>query len=258
MRRHRYLGAQIVARGRSRGGEAGVYPSATAASRSRAARRGPTRKQPAASSNPPRLTRAPVTSDAGGYPWSGVLLGLGLVLSPAYWLGNQAIVQRALGARDTWSARASMIFGALLKTAVPAAFVLPGLLGIVLLQGEGIDPNEVYPTLIQQLLPVDAAGRRAAFKAERLPGPAQLIRAPDVLVPPAPGRRRGSESVEVASSGVILLTSRSAGNSIRQKTRDVSRPSRDLKRRNWEIAAQMERADLDGTDLGAFLDAMLR
>ena len=94
-----------------------------------------------------------------GYPWPGVLLGLGLVLSPAYWMGNQAIVQRTLGARDEWSARASMIFGALLKTVVPLAFVLPGLLGIVLLgDREGLEPNAVYPTLVRELLPVGARG----------------------------------------------------------------------------------------------------
>lgn len=91
-----------------------------------------------------------------GYPWPGILLGLGLVLSPAYWLGNQAIVQRVLGARDEWSARASMIFGGLLKTVVPVAFVLPGLLGVVLL-GER-DPNSVYPSLIRELLPVGLRG----------------------------------------------------------------------------------------------------
>jgi len=102
-----------------------------------------------------------------GYPWPGVLLGLGLVLSPAYWVGNQAIVQRTLGARDEWSARASMIFGAMLKTAVPLAFVLPGLLGIVLLgDREGLEPNAVYPTLVRELLPVGLRGvLLAAFLA---------------------------------------------------------------------------------------------
>ena len=34
------------------------------------------------------------------YPWPAVVLGLGLVLGPAYWVGNQAIVQRTLGASE--------------------------------------------------------------------------------------------------------------------------------------------------------------
>jgi len=99
-----------------------------------------------------------------GYPWPGILLGLGLVLSPAYWIGNQAIVQRTLGSRDEWSARSAMIFGGMLKTLVPAAFVLPGLLGLALL-GER-DPNGVYAELIGALLPAGLRGvLYAAFLA---------------------------------------------------------------------------------------------
>lgn len=111
-----------------------------------------------------------VTDENGapsGYPWTGVLLGLGLVLSPAYWLGHQAIVQRTLGAKDAWHARASMIFGAGLKTIVPLAFVLPGLLGVILLADqERVVPNEVYPGLIASLAPVGLRGLLyAAFLA---------------------------------------------------------------------------------------------
>lgn len=102
-----------------------------------------------------------------GYPWSGILLGLGFVLSPAYWLGNQAIVQRTLGAKDEWSARAAMIFGALLKTLVPLAFVLPGLLAIALWGDRAVtDANQIYPQLINELLPTGLRGvLYAAFLA---------------------------------------------------------------------------------------------
>jgi solute:Na+ symporter, SSS family len=102
-----------------------------------------------------------------GYPWSGILLGLGFVLSPAYWLGNQAIVQRTLGAKDEWSAKAAMIFGALLKTLVPLAFVLPGLLAIALWGDRPVaDANEIYPQLINELLPNGLRGvLYAAFLA---------------------------------------------------------------------------------------------
>jgi SSS family solute:Na+ symporter len=94
------------------------------------------------------------TGEPTDFPWTGILLGLGLVLSPAYWLGNQAIVQRLLGARDEWSARAALIFGALLKTVVPIAFVLPGLVGVVLFAGRPeVDPATIYPTMILELLP---------------------------------------------------------------------------------------------------------
>lgn len=105
--------------------------------------------------------------DNPDFPWTGVLFGLGLVLSPAYWIGNQAIVQRTLGAASEWDAKASMIFGALLKTIVPLAFVLPGILGLVLIEGaNSMKPDEVYPELIQRLLPVGLRGvLYAAFLA---------------------------------------------------------------------------------------------
>ncbi len=111
-----------------------------------------------------------IVDDAGeswGIPWTGVLLGLGLVLSPAYWIGNQAIVQRTLGAKDAWNARASVIFGAGLKIIVPLAFVLPGLLGVVLLADQSVDDaNDVYPSLIRSYAPVGLRGvLYAAFLA---------------------------------------------------------------------------------------------
>jgi len=107
------------------------------------------------------------TGEPTDFPWTGILLGLGLVLSPAYWLGNQAIVQRLLGARDEWSARAALIFGALLKTVVPIAFVLPGLLGVVLFAGQpDLDPATIYPRMILELLPDGLRGLLyAAFLA---------------------------------------------------------------------------------------------
>ena len=88
-------------------------------------------------------------------------------MSPAYWLGNQAIVQRTLGAKSEWDAKASMLFVAFLKTFVPLAFVLPVLLGLQLLGT--IDPDKtdgVYPLLIEELQPVGLRGiLYAAFLA---------------------------------------------------------------------------------------------
>jgi len=101
-----------------------------------------------------------------GLPWLGIVLGLGLVLSPAYWIGNQAIVQRTLGAKNEWHAQASMIFGAALKIIVPVAFVLPGLIAIVLLRERtGLDPNKAYPTLIDELIPVGVGLRGLLYAA---------------------------------------------------------------------------------------------
>jgi solute:Na+ symporter, SSS family len=98
------------------------------------------------------------------YPWPAVLLGLGFVLGPAYWIGNQAIVQRTLGTRSQNEARASYIFCAAIKLFFPVLLVLPGLIGLALFHeqlgkpGEGWDGNRVLPMLVANLLPTGVLG----------------------------------------------------------------------------------------------------
>ncbi|MBN1292453.1 MAG: sodium/solute symporter [Candidatus Latescibacteria bacterium] len=91
------------------------------------------------------------------YGWAGILFGLSFVLSPAYWLGNQAIVQRTLGARSEYEAKKSVLWGAFLKLFIPIILVGPGLAGIVLHPGleKG---DDIYPTLIHDLLPPGLTG----------------------------------------------------------------------------------------------------
>ena len=91
------------------------------------------------------------------YGWAGIIFGLSFVLSPAYWLGNQAIVQRTLGARSEYEAKKSVLWGAFLKLLIPFMLVGPGLAGIVL--HPGIESgDDIYPTLIHDLLPPGVTG----------------------------------------------------------------------------------------------------
>lgn len=98
------------------------------------------------------------------YPWPAVLLGLGFVLGPAYWVGNQAIVQRTLGTRTQNEARASYVFCAVVKLVFPVLLVLPGLIGLALFHeqlgqpGDGWDGNRVLPMLVVRLLPTGVLG----------------------------------------------------------------------------------------------------
>ena len=98
------------------------------------------------------------------YPWPALVLGLGLVLGPAYWVGNQAIVQRSLGVKSEADARASYVFAAVIKLVFPLLLVLPGLLAIALYgeelgaPGEGWDANRVLPIMIERLVPPGALG----------------------------------------------------------------------------------------------------
>ncbi|MCL4176439.1 MAG: sodium/solute symporter [Verrucomicrobia bacterium] len=98
------------------------------------------------------------------YPWPAVLLGLGFVLGPAYWIGNQAIVQRTLGTRTQNEARASYVFCAAIKLVFPILLVVPGLIALALFSkelgepGADWDGNRVLPMLVVRLLPPGVLG----------------------------------------------------------------------------------------------------
>jgi SSS family solute:Na+ symporter len=99
------------------------------------------------------------------YPWTGIVFGLGIVLSTAYFVGNQAVVQRALGARSEWDAKAGMILAGFLKLFIPFLVVVPGLAATALHPDLDLADRAV-PTLIRDLLPPGLTGLMfAAFFA---------------------------------------------------------------------------------------------
>jgi solute:Na+ symporter, SSS family len=99
------------------------------------------------------------------YPWTGILFGLALVLAPAYFIANQTIVQRSLGARDEWHAKASVLWGAFLKMFIPIFFVFPGLIALALYPGIE-NGDRAFPVMIRELLPPGMTGLMfAAFFA---------------------------------------------------------------------------------------------
>ncbi|MEC8839330.1 MAG: sodium/solute symporter [Candidatus Neomarinimicrobiota bacterium] len=91
------------------------------------------------------------------HPWSGILFGLGFVLANAYWIGNQSIVQRSLGARSMADAKASYIFGALLKILIPFAMVVPGIISLAY-NPDIADADKAMATLIKEIMPTGLIG----------------------------------------------------------------------------------------------------
>src|SRR6516225_6906993 len=94
-----------------------------------------------------------------GIHWTGIVLGLGWVISFGYWTTDFLVVQRVLSAKDLRSARLAPIIGAGFKMMVPFIVILPGLLGIALLPeklvGESVAAatgghsyNEVLPLML--------------------------------------------------------------------------------------------------------------
>ena len=108
------------------------------------------------SENPNHL-QAYLPADHPSYPWPGVIFGLGLVLSPAYWWAGQAILQRSLGAKSQWDASAGMMFAAFGKIFVPLLIVFPGLLALVM-HAQIEYPDMALPWIIKNVLPPGISG----------------------------------------------------------------------------------------------------
>jgi SSS family solute:Na+ symporter len=69
-----------------------------------------------------------------GIHWTGILFGLGFAISFGYWTTDFLVVQRVLAANSLRSARMAPVIGSFFKMAVPFIVILPGLLGLVVLQ----------------------------------------------------------------------------------------------------------------------------
>ena len=64
-----------------------------------------------------------------GIHWTGIVFGLGWVISFGYWTTDFLVVQRVLAAKDLRAAKMAPIIGAAFKMMVPFIVILPGLLG---------------------------------------------------------------------------------------------------------------------------------
>ena len=73
------------------------------------------------------------TDNPMGMHWTGIVFGLGAVLSMGYWTTDFLVVQRVLAAKDIRSAKMAPVIGSFFKMAVPLIVILPGLLGLAVL-----------------------------------------------------------------------------------------------------------------------------
>ncbi len=94
-----------------------------------------------------------------GIHWTGIVFGLGWVISFGYWTTDFLVVQRVLAAKDLRAAKMAPIIGAAFKMMVPFIVILPGLLALAVLPfkltGEtaalatgGHSYNEVLPLML--------------------------------------------------------------------------------------------------------------
>src|SRR4051794_4760325 len=90
-----------------------------------------------------------------GMHWTGIVFGLGAVISMGYWTTDFLVVQRVLAAKDLRSAKLAPIIGSFFKMMVPFIVILPGLLGLALLR----DPQGHLLRLVPGDLAWSDAGR---------------------------------------------------------------------------------------------------
>jgi len=94
-----------------------------------------------------------------GIHWTGIVFGLGAIISMGYWTTDFLVVQRVLSAKDLRAAKMAPIIGAGFKMFVPFIVILPGLLGLALLPMKlmpeaqaiatgGHSYNEVLPLML--------------------------------------------------------------------------------------------------------------
>ena len=91
------------------------------------------------------------------YPWPGIVFSLGIVMSTGYYVGNQAVMQRALGARSEWDAKAGMLTAGLFKLMIPILVLFPGMAARAIVPDLASD-DAAIPTLISTLLPAGLKG----------------------------------------------------------------------------------------------------
>jgi SSS family solute:Na+ symporter len=69
-----------------------------------------------------------------GVHWTGIVFGLGFVISFGYWTTDFLVVQRVLSAHNLRAAKMAPVIGAAFKMAVPLIVILPGLLALAVLK----------------------------------------------------------------------------------------------------------------------------
>jgi SSS family solute:Na+ symporter len=80
-----------------------------------------------------------------GIHWTGIVFGLGFVISFGYWTTDFLVIQRVIAAKDIRAAKLAPIIGSYFKMAVPFIVILPGLLGLAVLPFTLVPESAVGP-----------------------------------------------------------------------------------------------------------------
>ncbi len=85
-----------------------------------------------------------------------------IIVNFYYWGTNQAIIQRALGAKNLKEGQKGLLLAAFIKILGPFIVVLPGIIAFYIFKGDIANPDEAYPMVVKAVLPLAFIGFFAA------------------------------------------------------------------------------------------------
>ncbi len=94
-------------------------------------------------------------------PFSTIFTGMMLV-QVFYWGTNQAIIQRALAAKNLQEGQKGLILASFVKILGPLILVIPGMIAFHIFGDTLAKPDEAYPKLVSEVLPASLVGFFAA------------------------------------------------------------------------------------------------
>ena len=110
-------------------------------------------------SNPEKFNS--IGGDDSSIPFATIFTGMMLV-QLFYWGTNQAIIQRALGAKDLKEGQKGLLLASFIKILGPLIVVLPGVIAFHMFGTTLENPDEAYPMLVTKVLPDYLVGFFAA------------------------------------------------------------------------------------------------
>jgi SSS family solute:Na+ symporter len=86
-----------------------------------------------------------------GVHWTGIVFGLGFVISFGYWTTDFLVVQRVLSANNLRAAKMAPVIGAAFKMAVPFIVIVPGLLALAVLKNPDGSIMHLVPASVAKI-----------------------------------------------------------------------------------------------------------
>ncbi|WP_109301787.1 solute:sodium symporter family transporter [Aquimarina sp. AU474] len=102
-----------------------------------------------------------IGSNDSKIPFATIFTGMMLV-QLFYWGTNQAIIQRALGAKNLKEGQKGLLLASFIKILGPLIVVLPGVIAFHMFGDTLGKADQAYPTLVKEVLPVSLVGFFAA------------------------------------------------------------------------------------------------